>query len=397
MGTVGVKIIKVVYPGKGLARLDDGMVVFVRDVLPGEVVQAQITRQGKNYAEALPAAIVKPSPCRMEPVCPLASQCAGCCYQHAEYGEELRLKHQQLLDFLKPLAKENTPTVLPPLPSPRVLKYRNKLELHAAEHPYPVLGYIAHDNRTVLDIPLCPLARDEINGLLAQLRADRGFMERLKPHQRITLRWTPDDGALWWVGRRPAVGGWLTERSGLGKLHVPRGSFFQVNPEMQVALEECIRNRLEAIQPAAVVDAYCGVGVFGLLARLTGITRVIGIDADVEAIRAAAANAARAGLDDVQFLAGHAADGLRRTLRDLDMSSTLVIVDPPRAGMEKAVRAILAAARPAHVLYIACAPDTMVRDVKELAAAGYRVLSSQLVDMFPRTPYFESVTWLASE
>ena len=161
--TVELKIADVVYPGRGLARMD-GCVVFVSGVLPGETVSARITRRRKNFAEAELIRIEVPSPRRVEPACPLAGTCPGCCYQHADYAEELRLKEAQFVNLLQRIGRVEGPDRLPSVPSPAPLGYRNKITLHASPDPGGGrrLGYFAFDNRTVLDVPACPLAVAEI-------------------------------------------------------------------------------------------------------------------------------------------------------------------------------------------------------------------------------------------
>ena len=153
----------------------------------------------------------------------------------------------------------------------------------------------------------------------------------------------------------------------------------------------------KTIQPESVIDLYCGVGVFALAAGLAGSGKVFGVDSDKEAIRAAESNAQDRGLTGVKFLAAVAEKGLKNILGSGTQGGTTLIVDPPRMGLEKSVVELINKARPGDVLYVSCAPDTLARDIALMKAGGYHAVSSRLLDMFPRTPYFESVTHLKKQ
>lgn len=397
---VQIRILDAAYRGSGVGKLSDGCVVFVAHTLPGELVAAKIVRRRKNFAEARLIQVLEAAPGRIAPACPLAGSCPGCCYQHAAYDTEVQLKQQQFAALLRRIAGITLPALSPPDAAPEPLRYRNKIVLHADGAARPSLGYFKEDNRTILDVPACPLAAEPIGSLLTGLRGDPAFLRSLRPHTSVTMRWTEHDGAMHWLNRAPdeasrrAPGNWLTENTGIGALRAPRGSFFQVNPGAADALLARVREHVEAIRPAAVIDLYCGVGIFALSAALAGCTRVVGVDSDEAAIHAAGANATQLGVSGaVQFLARPADAGLAAT-ETPGGEETLLIVDPPRDGLLPGVLDEIGRRRFADVIYISCAADTLARDIKRLAAHGYGVAASRLVDMFPRTAYFESVTHL---
>jgi len=402
-GTIELRIADVVYHGKGLARVD-GCVVFIPNVLPGEVVLARITKQRKSFAEAELQSIIQPSPLRIDPACPLAGTCPGCCYQHMDYAEELRLKCSQHVDILKRIGQVQDPCCLPSTPSPVTTGYRNKISLHAAHSPSPegttddhgdiLLGYYGTDNMTVIDVPSCHLAAADLNSLLADLRGDSKFMTTLSPRQTVTLRRTDKDGAICWAaGTRPSKTR-LIEATSLGELRVPYDSFFQVNGPVTGLLTSYIMELLRADRPSAVVDLYCGVGPLALAAGKAGVPAVLGIDSDTSAIRAAKRNSAGHNLPGVEFVAMQVERGLEQALEPLESDKTVLIVDPPRCGLSKDVTGLISSAGPARMIYVSCASDTLARDIARLSGAGYGVISTQVFDMFPRTPHFESITVL---
>jgi tRNA/tmRNA/rRNA uracil-C5-methylase (TrmA/RlmC/RlmD family) len=143
-----------------------------------------------------------------------------------------------------------------------------------------------------------------------------------------------------------------------------------------------------------VLDLYCGVGVLALYAALAGKQSVVGIEEDAAAIRAAGHNGrelASAAGKHLQWLCGDVAAQFPQALRRLPTHELLVVLDPPRTGLADPLVDQIIAARPAELLYIACAPDMQARDLARLRTAGYVVQAAALFDMFPRTPYFEVV------
>lgn len=387
-----ILIEKVAFPGRALARVD-GRVIFVDGALPGERVRVVPTREHKNFREADLAEVLEPSPYRLMPQCPLYPQCPGCRYQHVAYEEEIRIKQAQFLDFLRrdPVA---TAAVCPPTPSPLSLAYRNRIVLHAAagRGSAPVIGYYGQDNRTLVEVACCPLAMDSLNQTLTELRADSGFLGSLADGMPVGLRCTATDGVLWWKG--PGDRRQVTELTRLGPLRVPAASFFQVNPAVLDLLLARVTELVCAVNPRCVVDLFCGCGILALAAAAAGCARVVGVDSDGPAIQSATVNAAALGMKRVSFKAMPAARALGDLLSAVDQAPLLLIVDPPRRGLEENVRRAIRQFTPRHVLYISCSADTLARDLKDLTAAGYRVESAGWFDMFPRTPYFESCVLL---
>lgn len=403
---VDLAITDVVYRGKGIAR-SGGRVIFVPGVIAGESVKAEITKDHKNFSDARLVEIRNASPMRMRPKCPLALcpagvpgsiplPCAGCCYQHMRYEEEVRIKQSQLVNMLERMAKIGASVCLPPVPSPSELNYRNKIVLHGGiAGDKPVLGYFGDDNASVVEIPECHLAMPALNELLSSLRSKEGFISSLKPGARVTLRHTPHDGAVSWVGKCSGGDTWLVEEVPLaGVVRVPRDSFFQVNPAVANVLLEKVVDLIKRYLPEVFVDLYCGVGVFALAAARAGVARVMGIDSDSLAISAAKHNAEANQFQAISFGTNIAAKGLKGLSREISGAKTVILVDPPRRGLEEIETGLIGSLRPAAIIYVSCAPDTMARDVGKLREGGYVVTETTLIDMFPRTPYFESITCL---
>ena len=255
------------------------------------------------------------------------------------------------------------------------------------------MGYFMEDNSTVLDVPACPLAVEPINVLLKELHDAPSFRRTLRSDMTIFFRWTQRDGAVWWRNKAAENDIWLVETSVLGPLSVPRDSFYQVNPGLADRLVNAVLKLMNMGQPQTVVDLYCGVGIFALAAASQRIPRVVGLDLDGPGIKAAAYNAKKLGLMGIEWITTQAEKGMIKIKLDHPEQTTL-IVDPPRTGMGRQMVQNILSQRPARILYVSCAPDTLARDIAWLKDGGYQVHTAQLFDMFPRTAHFESLTEL---
>jgi 23S rRNA (uracil1939-C5)-methyltransferase len=392
-----ITISDVAYGGRGIAR-KKRQVIFVPNTLAGETVEVEITTRHKRYSEARLIRILEPSPHRVAPACPLAADgsCPGCVYQHADYAEELRIKASQLDQQLQRICEQAPPTTLPPVGSPHALGYRNKLVLHAYRKRGRFrLGYVGHDNHQIIDIAACPLASEAINRTLTAIRHDEKAVYRLRHEDRLTIRETAADGVLSWPTPKPAapLPEWLSEATPFGKIEIPRTSFSQVNPAVSLALQESVSAIVREAAPQVLYDLYCGVGLFALAALHDGVPSVIGIDSDGRAITAARRNAATYGFEQRATFHGCAMEeAIELLARDGEETQRLAIVDPPRTGVAAPALEALIRMAPQEIVYVSCAADTMARDAQALLSANYRIVSTQLFDMFPRTRHFESVT-----
>ena len=209
----------------------------------------------------------------------------------------------------------------------------------------------------------------------------------------LTMRSVPGDIPLHWTGKSPPSQ-LIEETTPLGPVQVPAGSFFQVNSAIASALLTEFMNNLEHVDADRAIDMYGGVGLFGLAAALRGIPLVVVVDSDPAAATAARNNAERLHLTGVKAESGTAEHRLERVLAAGKAHRTLLVVDPPRAGLSKPVVQSILENNPGTIAYVSCAPDTLTRDLKLLVTGGYAIRSTRLFDMFPCTPYFESLTWL---
>lgn len=366
-------ITTVAFGGDGIGRVDN-FVVFVPFVIAGERVEVEIIEVKRRYATADLVRVITPSPHRVEPVCSLYRQCAGCQYQHVDYRHQLELKRAQIRDVFQRIGKIPDPPIEPVVASPKPYGYRNKIVVHGPGVP----GFWTMRGKSIIPVKRCDIARDEINAkLTGPLEVDK----------HLTLR-VNSTGQTWLFAEPPDD---LIEEDILGKtLRVPVGSFFQVNREViELALEHT-RQLFVAGGCTTLVDAYCGIGLFALF--LGG--RVYGIEEDARAIAAANDNAARLGLSRYDFYAGKTERLLFYTLRQCKLDETCLLLDPPRSGCGKPVLKTLREQKPRQIIYVSCAPAMLARDVQELLKSGYRLERVTPFDMFPQTQHCEVVAEL---
>ncbi|MGN0846028.1 MAG: class I SAM-dependent RNA methyltransferase [Kiritimatiellia bacterium] len=396
--TVTVKIEKNVYGGDGLGRLGDGRVCFVAGAFAGETARVEIVEQKKRYVRARLVELVEASPDRQEP----GEVVPGMVYAGVSYEAELRMKRDQLENFLWKVC----PSVLPleVIPCLQPLGYRNKVVYHTERQDGRwVLGYRTEPEHRVVDTPHDPLACAAINAELPSIRQGvfalltqgaRAVRQSAKAAENVTIRWTPIDGVKWWLGEPPA-GLELHETTDGRRFRVPGDGFYQVNPQVGDRLVKAVREEYAAHAGEAghILDLYCGVGVFGLSCLAGGVgegPRLVGVESGRAAIASAKRNAEALGVK-ANFFCERVGGSLGRIKAGAHHT---VIVDPPRGGMEPNVPGWLVNRPAPRILYVSCDPATLVRDLSTLVRA-YEIESVKLFDMFPRTARFETLVTLA--
>ncbi len=384
---VEVKIDTLTNLGHGLGRVD-GWVIMVPFALPGEKVRVRIFRNKPNYSEADLVEVLHPSPHRVDPQCPLFTQCGGCQYQHYAYPQQLEWKRQQVMELLQRLAGVS-PTVEPTYPSPKKYGYRSKLTPH---YPRPrnndnhlPIGFLRADARIVIDVPYCPIATEAINSALPQLREDvRARIPKLKRGGTLLLRDSRE-------GVTTDMTAGISEQVGDLIFQFKAGEFFQNNPFI---LSEFIQYSLDQARDDGLnylVDAYCGVGVFALSAS-PFFEQVAGVEVNAENVQWANVNARINRIENVNFLIGQAEAIFSRITYSSEKTS--VLLDPPRKGCDEDFLVQLIYFRPRRIVYVSCAPDTQARDLKVLLDAGYIIRRVQPFDLFPQTRHIENIITL---
>jgi len=373
------------FGGEAVGNLADGRVAFVRGAMPGERVEIEIVAEHKNFARGKLVGVVAASPERIEVDCPYFADCPGCSYRHTPYAMELAAKLGQLDTFLNRNCEEKC-ELLPPVGAASRNAWRNRLRFHSDGGG--TFGYRMADNRSLIGIPRCLLATEKLNARVATLQIPKDF------HGTFALDECAEKGAVSdFDDDAPET---LTGRLGdLGTFRYRRGGFFQTNEAIAATLARRVVDEVKKFNPDFLLELYCGVGVFSILAaREMPRLHCVGVEFDRHAVKHAIGNARRYRVGDrCGFFAGDAADAPARYASFGKRLKTMVIVDPPRTGLGRKLTQSLLQSAPQRIVYVSCGADTLRRDLDELTVK-YRALHSTLLDMFPGTAHFESLTVL---
>lgn len=373
--------------GAGVGRIA-GWVVFVPFALPGETVKARVFRNDKNCSHADLVEVLRRSPDRIEPGCPLFGECGGCQYQHLSYDKQLAWKTRQVGELMKHMAGVVFP-VNDCLSSDQTWNYRSKITPHfekAKNGELGPIGFLAFGRRSqLIDVPQCPIAMDVINRELPAIRSDiRSRANSFKRGATVLLRATEDRVET----NFKAV---ATEHVGDLKFQFLAGDFFQNNPFILPAFTGYVARQAAAGGARFLVDAYCGSGLFSL--TLAGnFEQVAGVEVSETSCEWARKNARANAITNATFLTA-SAEAIFDSI-SFPAAETAVVIDPPRKGCTPEFIDQLVKFAPSRVVYVSCDPATQVRDLKLLAEGGYQLQDVQPFDLFPHTRHLECVMTL---
>jgi 23S rRNA (uracil1939-C5)-methyltransferase len=397
------------YGGDALGRLEDGRAVFVPYAIPGETVRVRLAEEKPRFARAELLEVKKPSDARITPRCAHFGTCGGCHYQHIQYEAQLAAKMAILGEQLERIGGLTDPLVLPTVPSPYPYYYRNYVQFHLS--PDGKLGYHQAHSREVLALKECHLPETMLNEIWPKLDFETiADLERigirLGCQEEVQLILESSDpippqlvveelpvsvvhqspaGSLVLVGSQ-AVTMEVLERP----FRVSAGSFFQVNTQMAGIMVEHLLAAIPQYHPLTsqtiLVDAYCGVGLFSaFLANKVG--QLVGIESSPDAVEDFSAN-----LDEFDNVSIYEAT-VEQVLAELDLKPDVILVDPPREGIDLRALDSLLKRGDSLLVYVSCDPATLARDARRLTAGGYRLAQITPFDLFPQTYHLESVSF----
>ena len=428
--------------GQGVAHIE-GCAVFIPNAIFGEKVKVRIEVAKKTWAAGKIVEILEKSPHRVNRECPVAKLCGGCNFWHMDYAEESRLKAERVRTCLNRMGGENLEEV-PILSAPTCYGYRNKAQYPVSvKKGRAIAGFFKAGTHEVVENKRClilpeesdrvkdividyvnqyrvmPYNEVEHKGLLRHIYVRRGAVSgQVLVCLVINGRRIPRPEEL--IKRLETVPGFTTlvlsvnTRKGnsiLGDefitLHGPGyiedtlcglnfrlspRSFYQVNHHQAQRLYEAAISQAEITREDTVLDLYCGVGTITLaMAKAAG--KVIGIEVIPQAVEDARDNAKRNNIENAEFFCGDAGQAALE-LEAKGIRADVVVVDPPRKGLNADTIEALAKFAPRRIVYVSCDPATLARDVALLKEKGYHVKNALAADLFPRTAHVESVVTL---
>jgi tRNA/tmRNA/rRNA uracil-C5-methylase (TrmA/RlmC/RlmD family) len=383
----------------------EGRVVFVRHALPGERVVARVTEdRHPGFCRADAVRVLEASPDRVERPCPHSGpgRCGGCDWQHVRPEAQRRLKADVVREQLARLAGlPDVPVQVEELPG-GPLRWRSRARFAVDRSGVP--GLRRHRSHDVVPLDDCPItAEPAAAAVLSRRWPGAGAVDvsvdasGAVTTTRLDRRGAPTSTRVLGPGAgvpgEPA--GRAGRRAGGRDWEVEGTGFWQVHPAAADALVEAVAGFAQVSAGEAVLDLYAGAGLFGgALAPAAGEAgRVVCVEADPAACAAAADNLA--DLPQAEVWEGEVdPEGLAELLGELGDGPDVVVLDPPRAGAGAAVCRLLAGAGPRAVVYVACDPSSLARDVAVLAQEGYRLAGLRAFDAFPMTAHVECVALL---
>lgn len=381
-----VDIGPVAHGGHCVAR-HEGRVVFVRHALPGERVLASVTEdRGGSFCRADAISVLTPSPDRVTPSCPVAKPggCGGCDWQHASWDAQRSMKAAVVEEQLRRLAGLTVPVTVEELPG-GPLRWRTRARLVVDESGH--VGFRAHRSHRIVPVADCPISAygtvDEVAGRSWPPGATLTVSVDANAHTHVTVDDTDDSLS--------ESGGVATERAARREWRVSADGFWQAHPDAADVYAEVVAT-WSALRPGeAAWDLYAGVGLFAsvLATQVGGEGSVMAVESHRPAAIEAAGNLE--DLPQVRVFAGKVEAVLRA---GEGPDPRVVVLDPPRKGAGRQVVDAIADRGTERVLYVACDPAALARDVATFAGHGFTLAGLRAFDAFPMTHHVECVALL---
>ncbi len=444
---IELSIKKLAFGGKGIGEYQ-GRKVFVDSVVPGDTVQASFTRIKPKYAEAKLVEVTDPSSDRIKPRCAHFDTCGGCQIQFLPYEKQLEYKEQHVRDCFQRIGGIENPPVNTIIGAKEPFFYRNKMELsfgYDKEMDFAFGFHIPGRRFDIVDVHECHLQSPQAVKIINSTREialkhhwqprmyaeNKGFLKNLviRDGKRtgelmVNLITTPDFPAAFpdqlseFTTQMQSLGAtsiyWsqkiaqrgtptrLEEKLLAGKktlsetMRLQDGSeltfeilpqaFFQPNTHQAEILYSKIVELASIKHHQLIFDLFCGTGTIGLFLAQHS-EHVLGIELNPDAIAAAVKNAQSNRIFNIDFYTGSTG----KVLENINERPTLVVVDPPRAGLNPNLIKQISDYGTDELIYVSCNPATLARDAQELDQYGFKLQSAQPVDMFPHTYHIENV------
>lgn len=433
------------HDGAGVGKYQ-GYTLFINGALPEEKVSVKVVKLNKNYGFADLIEVIEPSSKRSKPLCTVYESCGGCQLQHMTYEGQLGHKRNLVTENLKRIGKIENVTIHPTLGMNHPWRYRNKAQIPFAESEGGLIsGFYAKGTHNVIDMKECLIqqeAHDEMALMVRELAKELhipAYDEKLHHGvlRHVVTRTGTNTGELMLIlvmkdedfsnkgelvkrliDRIPNLTSLIqnvnSERTNviLGqksitlwgsdviydtigdiKFSISPRSFFQVNPEQTKVLYDKTLEYADLSGKEIVIDAYCGTGTISLFLAQKAKS-VYGVEIVADAIKDAKKNAELNGINNVVFQTGAAEKVIPEWKRE-GITADVVVVDPPRKGLEQELIDTIIELAPERVVYVSCDPGTLARDLRLFEDGGYKVIEVQPVDMFPQTVHVETVVLMS--
>jgi 23S rRNA (uracil1939-C5)-methyltransferase len=414
----------------------EGFVIFVRNLLKGEKAKIVITKLLKHYGYGKVLEIIEPSKERIASDCKYYPQCGGCSLRHLSYQEESNFKYSLVEElFQRQISPDFKVEPLVAMADPT--HYRNKLQAPISiDNNKLVWGFYRTNSHDLIPISACEIEDEKANELMNELlpllnklhketfrhvliktgktskevmivviTRDREVLGLKEVAQQFILDHPEVKSFMQNINSRVTnvilgrelilLAGQETIEDTLGKLRfkISAFSFYQVNPTQAVKLYNIVKDYAKLTKDDTLVDLYCGIGTITLWLA-DQAKEAIGIEIIPQAVENAQENAELNNISNARFIVSDASRGATKLLNQ-GVKPSVIVVDPPRKGLDEPTIEAISTLNPNRLVYVSCNPATLVRDIKILTEKGFNLVKATPVDMFPRTPHVETVVLMS--
>lgn len=391
-----IEVLKLDNFGRGITYIND-KICFIENALPNEVVEIEIIKETSKYLEAKVINYIEKSPLRIEEECPYSNICGGCNLNHICFNEENKFKLDKVKSILNKYGNVDTNLVKSIIYHDRN-NYRNKLILHGKDND---LGLYKENTNEIIPIQSCLIANPKINEIIKVLN------NTSKEIKEVIIKTSNDNSKVMVkiIGNIDNVdilknicdvliinNEYKTDKhlieTNIGNKKYLEGidSFFQINNTLTKELYDEVLINVKDKNYKTILDLYCGTGTIGIYVS-DYVKEVIGVDYNKSNIDDANKNKELNNTNNISFICDKVENKIDE-FNDID----LVIVDPPRAGLDEKTRKYLKEINSKEIIYVSCDPVTLARDIKDLDT--YKVKYIKVFNMFPRTYHCESIVVL---
>lgn len=394
-----IKIDSLDHYGRGISKID-GKIIFVENALPDEIVEVKIVKNKKNYVEGTPYKYINKSKKRINIDCPYFDYCGGCNIRHMSYNDQLDFKQNKIKNIIKKYINENI-KINNIISSDKINYYRNKVTFQVKNK----LGFYKNNTYEIIPIENCLISDKLINNSIKYLKKldlnkINKIICRTGSNELMIIIETNDKKLDITPLHQIAHSIYLKvnntyihvfgnkniyEFIGNYKFIISPDSFFQINLGTCFKLYKKIKDYVG--KNNKVLDLYCGTGSIGIF--INQDNQVIGIEINESASKDALFNKKINNIDNINFLCGDSG----KKLKDINFKPDIVIVDPPRSGLNKETINNILNFNAKKIIYVSCDPMTLTRDLNILKHT-YNIKEITPFDMFPNTHHIECIALL---
>lgn len=439
-----VDIIDNGFEGEGIAKIDN-FTIFIPNAIQGEKVKIVIVKVLSSHAFGKIIEIISSASCRIESDCSTYKRCGGCSLRHIQYEETLKMKQNAVQSLVNKTLKKKV-AVQPVLGMENPYHYRNKAQYPIGndKNGKPIMGVFANRTHEIIPIQTCLLQNQQTEEIAKFIfdymvknkisiydeKTGKGLVRHIvtkigvKTNEIMCVivvngKKIPKEKELLTevINHFPRVktivknvnmkntnvilgqeninlygDGYIKDQLAEYVFKISPLSFYQVNPIQAETLYQLGVEAAKITKQDVVFDLYCGIGTISLFMSQYA-KKVYGIEIVEEAVKMARENAKLNQVDNVHFIAGDVEEALDELIHKNKIVPDIIMVDPPRKGLDsKSVENILQI-KPKRLVYISCNPATLVRDLAKVEDL-YEVKSIKTVDMFPFTSHVECIAVL---